>query len=396
MKSLRNGFTFTEVLVGSSIMLIVVMITLILCTESNKIAADQYQFAEIQHSVRSAMHFISKDVANAGVGLLAINSGYAIEGVDGYSPSPGAPDSIKLMGNYENPLSLRIETYQGGAGGGAATAFLYDGELDNNPYLAEFYENKVILLVSTTCPGCFAYRSITKMFGVGEVGVEKINMAPGLAEFNPPGGLIDTGCPAVCWEDAVVTFGHVKQYWLDSTGIPEDYPGLNLSLGVDGYLGIVSTLYLTTMDEVGNVLHMPIAQDIENLQFQYIGDLDYDGSIDASADWDNNNWTIDPSDDMAIKLGKLDLISRIRGIRIWVLGKTATPFVGVSGTPSTNIHLYRRPAVANSPMSNQDDRHRRFLVMTMTNIRNNSLDFYSTYIALEDATLKVTQIRRVE
>ena len=392
----HKGFTFVEVIVGSSIMLIIVMLSLALYTKSNKTAVDQMQFAEIQHSVRSAMYFISKDVANAGVGLLAINSGFAIEGVDGYSPSPGAPDSIKLMGNYENPLSLRIETYQGGAGGGAATAFLYDGELDNNPYLAEFYENKVILLVSTTCPGCFAYRSITQMFGVGEVGVEKINMAPGLAEFNPPGGLVDTGCPSVCWIDAVVTFGHVKQYWLDSTGIPGDYPGLNLSLGVDGYLGIASTLYLTTMDEVGNVMHMAIAQDIENLQFQYIADLDYDGYMDASVDWDNNNWTIDPYDDMAVKLGKLDLISRIRGVRIWVLGKTAKPFVGVSGTPSTNIHLYRRPAIANSAMSNQDDRHRRFLVETTSNIRNHSLDFYSKYIALQDAVLKVTQIRRCE
>ena len=146
----HKGFTFIEVLAGGSIMLMVVMMTLILYTESNKIAADQHQFTDIQHSVRSAIYFISKDISNAGVGLSAVNSGYVIEGVDGDSPSPGAPDSIKLMGNYKNPLSLRIETYQGGAGGGAATAFLYDGKLDNNPYLAEFYENKVILLVSTT------------------------------------------------------------------------------------------------------------------------------------------------------------------------------------------------------------------------------------------------------
>jgi len=79
-----------------------------------------------------------------------------------------------------------------------------------------------------------------------------------------------------------------------------------------------------------------------------------------------------------------------------VLGKTANPFVGVSGTPSTNNHLYRRPAIANSPMSDQDDRHRRFLVKTTSSMRNHSLDFYSTYIALEDAVLKVTRIRRSE
>jgi len=391
---MRKGFSFVEILVGSIIMLIVVMLSLTLYTKSNKTAVDQMQVAEIQHDVRAGMYFISEEVRMAGVGLPQGLSGYFVEGTDGYSPSPAAPDSIKLMGNLESPLSLRIEKYQGGEGGAAATAFLYDGELENNPYLAEFYENKVILIASTTCPGCFAYRTITNMFGFGEVGVEKINMSPGLSEFNPPGGLVDTGCPVECWTDSVVTFGQVKQFWLDSTGIPEDYAGLNLILGVDGYTGIVGTLYLTTMDEVGGITHLAIAQNIENLQFQYIGDFDYDGYMDASADWDNNNWTIDPSDDMAVKLGKLDLISRIRGVRMWVLGKTANPFVGVSGTPSTNIHLYRRPAIANSPMSDQDDRHRRFLVETTSSIRNHNLDSYITYIALEDAFLKVTQIRR--
>ena len=121
-QKMRNkGFTIVEVIVGSTIMLIVVMLTLSVYTETNKVAVDQMQVAEIQHDVRAGMYFISEDVGMAGIGLPQGLSGYFVEGTDGYSPSPAAPDSIKLMGNLENPLSLKIETYSGGAGGAAAT-----------------------------------------------------------------------------------------------------------------------------------------------------------------------------------------------------------------------------------------------------------------------------------
>ena len=385
---MRNkGFTFVEVIVGGTIMLIVVMLTLTLYTETNKIAVDQYQFSEIQHDVRSGMYFVSEDITQTGVGL-SINSGYSIEGIDGFGPAPEFSDAIKLMGSFGDPLNLTIEKYQGGGGGAAATAFLYNWELETMPYPPEYYLGKTVMIVSATCPGCFAFRVITQIFGLDGTGVSKFSMVPGLATPNPPGGLSDTGCPVECWEDGAVTFGDIIFYWVDTTGNPTDYPDLGLTVGVDGYSGIPNTLYATITGG-----HMAIAQNIENLQFQYYGDLDYDGYLDAPVDWDNVNWTIEASDDVAIRLGKLDLISRIRSVRIWVLGKTANPFVRVSGTPSTNIHLYRRPAIANSPMSDQDDRHRRFLVETTSNIKNHSLDFYNSYIALEDAFLKVTQIR---
>ncbi len=384
----HKGFTIGEVVVGSSIMLIIMMLTLTLYTKSNKTAVDQMQLAEIQHDVRSAMYLVSRDIKETGVGL-SINSGYSIEGIDGYGPAPQFSDAIKLMGCFSDPLNLAIEKYQGGTGGAAATAFLYDWSLENLPYSPEYYIGKTVLIVSATCPGCFAVRSITQVFGLDGTGIAKFSMVPGLATPNPPGGLSDTGCPVSCWEDGAVTFGDIIFYWVDTTGNPADYPDLGLTVGVDGYSGIPNTLYATITGG-----HMAIAQNIENLQLQYYGDLDYDGYLDAPVDWDNVNWTIEASDDVAVRLGKLDLISRIRSVRIWILGKTANPFVGVSATSSTNNHLYRRPAIANSPMSDQDDRHRRFLVETTSNITNHNLDFYSTYIALEDATLKVTQIRR--
>ena len=380
MKSLRKGFTLIEVLVGASIMLLIVLATLSLYTRANKISVDQSQFAELQHDVRSGMFLISRDIRNTGFGLLTDISGYSLEGIDGHGPSPESPDSIKLMGNFDYPLNLRIKSYMGGVGGGAATVFLYDWELENNPFdSSDYYEDRSVLLISTKCPGCFAFRYVPKNGIIGFAGPNpQINLPPGLSELNPPGGLLDTGCSTDCWEDAKITFSQIKQYWLDTTGNPGDYPDLNPSVGQDGYLGIPYTLYLTTLGEGGSITHMPLALNIENLQFLYSGDLDNDGFSDGPTDWDNINWTINPGDDEATKQTKLGLIRRIRLIRIWVLGRTKNPYVGVSGTPPSNIHFYRRPAIANSPQSNQDDKHRRFLLESTSNIKNHSLDLYNT------------------
>jgi len=366
---MKKGFTIVEVLVGACIMLIVIVLSLELYSKSNKAAIDQMQIAEIQHDVRSATYFISRDVRNTGIGL-AISPGYSIEGVDCHGPAPQFSDAIRLMGCFDDPLALTIKKYQGGMGGGPSTAFLYDWELENMPYPIDYYIDKTVLIVSTTCPGSFAYRSITQVYGLDGTGVSKFSMVPGQSAINPPGGLIDTGAPSSCWEDGMVTFGQIMLYWVDTSGIPTDYPSLNLNVGVDGYLGVANTLYVTTMAG-----HMAIAFNIENLQLQYLGDLDYDGYQDASVDWDNTNWTIDPGDDFAMRLGKLDLISRIRAVRMWVLGKTENPLVSRSAPAPLSLHLYRRPAIANSPIG-QDDNHRRFLVETTSNIRNHSLDLY--------------------
>jgi len=375
----HKGFTLIEVLVGASIMLLIVLATLTLYTRSNKIFVDQSQFAELQHDVRSGMFLISRDIRNTGFGLSTGISGYSLEGIDGHGPSPESPDSIKLMGNFDYPINLRIKSYMGGAGGGAATAFLYDWELENNPFDSpDYYEDRSVLLISTKCPGCFAFRYVPKNGIIGFAGPNpQINLPPGLSELNPPGGLLDTGCSTDCWEDAKITFMQIKQYWLDTTGNPGDYPDLNPSVGQDGYLGIPYTLYLTTLGEGGSITHMPLALNIENLQFQYSGDLDNDGFSDGPTDWDNINWTTNPGDDEATKQTKLGLIRRIRLVRIWVLGRTENPYVSRSGPPPANLHLYRRPAIANSPQNNQDDNRRRFLLESTSNIRNHSLDLYN-------------------
>jgi len=55
------GFTLIEILVGSSVMLILVIATLFLYMRSSQISVDQQQFSKLQHDVRSAMFMIGRD-----------------------------------------------------------------------------------------------------------------------------------------------------------------------------------------------------------------------------------------------------------------------------------------------------------------------------------------------
>lgn len=375
---LRSGFTLLEFLLASSIMLIVIVGSLSLYIKSNQVTVDQQQFAELQHDVRSSMFLISRDVRSTGVGISAEIAGYFLEGKDGLGPSPDSSDSIKIMGNFEDPLNLKIQQYQ--EGGGVDTAYLYDSELEKNSYgCPDYYENRTYLIVSTTNPGCFVFRFVSNdsVLGCGG-GPDQLNFQSGKSELSPPGGLIDTGCAGNCWDDGIITIAQVKQYWLDTTGNAGDYPALNLTKGEDGYLGIPYTLYLTTTNTIGDIIHMPLARNIENLQFQYNGDFNQDGLLDGFSDWDNLNWTINPTDDQLTKQTKSERISQIRQVRFWILGKTRDLFVSVSKTPSTNVHLYRRPAIANVPAGSKDDRHRRFLLESTANVRNLSLNIYNT------------------
>lgn len=374
---LSPGFTLFELLLASSVMLVVIFGALSLYMKSNRVSVDQQQFSELQHDVRSSMFFISRDIRSTGVGIATEIAGYFLEGRDGHGPSPSSSDSLKIMGNFEDPLDLRIEQYE--EGGGEDTAYLYDSELEKYSYgCPDYYEDRSYLIVSTKNPGCFTFRFVPSNSVSHCKGEAELSLQPATYELNPPGGLIDTGCAANCWDDGIITIAQIKHFWLDTTGNPGDYSDLNLTKGQDGYLGIPNTLYLTTTNEIGEVIHMPLAKNIENLQFQYNGDFDQDGQLDGFLDWDNANWTINPTDDSATKQTKSERISQIRQVRLWILGRTRDLFVSVSDTPSTNIHLYRRPAMANVSAGTEDDRHKRFLLESTASIRNLALSIYNT------------------
>jgi len=354
----RKGFTLIELLIGSSIMLVVIVGALSIYMRSNKITVDQQQITEVQHDVRNSMFFITRDVRMAGVGLPLEFSGYFLEGVNNDPNVTGgdyAPDRLKLMGNIEDPLVLRILNYQGSS----VTLELKDYSFEENPYPDEYYENKYVIVFPNPASTCRAAepRVITHVTHDTGGTNEKFNFSPGLAlDINPPGGLAGS-CPSSNdYDGGFVGYLDLKEYWLDVTG---SYPGL--TAGLNGYVGGANgagILYMTH-----NGVHFPIAQNIENLQFQYNGDLDADGVLDGFLDWDNT-WDT-------------TVVERIREVRVIVLGRTGNRVVSVSGTPSENLHLYRRPEIADSPQATFDDMHKRYMLESTANIRNMSLNIYN-------------------
>ncbi len=115
-----------------------------------------------------------------------------------------------------------------------------------------------------------------------------------------------------------------------------------------------------------NGVHYPLAQNIETIQFQYNGDFDgdADGRLDGFQNW-STAWTNEQ-------------IGRIREVRIQILGRTRDAFATVNKVPASGLHLYRRPALANTAAASIDDWHKRFLMESSSAIRNLSMSLYNT------------------
>jgi hypothetical protein len=304
------------------------------------------------------VYLLAKDARMAGAGLLETFAGYALEGVDNESTGTAeTPDRLKILGNIESPLKLRIQTYNGSA----ATLTVDDFSFERESYPDSFYVGKTVLIIpnpSSACRGA-AFRVISHVTHNSNGTNEGFNFSPGQAPgINPPGGLSDVCADSEYLNGGTVLFADMREYWLDVTGAKS-----GLTAGLNGYIGggIGGVLYMTL-----NGVHYPLAQNIETIQFQYNGDFDADseGRMDGFLNW-NTAWT-------------RDQVGRIRQVRIQILGRTRDPFASVGKNPTTQLHLYRRPAVANTAASSTDDWRKRFLLESTSNIRNLSLNLYNT------------------
>lgn len=350
------GFTMIELLVGSTVMLVAVLGALFVYARSNKVSVEQQMVTEVQNDVRASMFFVTRDLRMAGAGLPEEFAGYFIEGQDNEDQGGGevAPDRVRLMGNLEDPLNLPIRNYQGSS----VVLDIEDFSFEQYSYPDAYYDNKYIIVLPNPQSGCRAAetRVITHVTHSTGGANECLNFSPGLAAgVNPPGGLSGTCASPNDYDGGQISFINVKEYWLDVTG---NYPGL--MAGVNGYIGggEGGVLYVTH-----NGVHFPLARNIENFQVEYNGDMDSNLLLDGWTPW-QNAWT-------------LPQIARIQHVRTWVLGRTAQAFTSVGGTAPGGVHVYRRPVISNSPAAAADDKHRRFLLDSTSNVRNMSLNLYN-------------------
>jgi len=352
---IERGFTLTELLVASSVMLVMIIGTLSLYMRSNKVAVDQSMYAEVQHDVRSAMYFIARDMRMSGVGLPIEFGAYYFQGTNNETQggSPVTPDRLLMMGNIEDPLNLPILQYQGSS----VVVNIDDYSFEQYPYPDNFYDNKICLILPNPSSSCRAgeIRQITHVTHSTGGSNERLNMSPGQAPgINLPGGLSGT-CPSSNdYDGGLVTFIDVKEFWLDITG---SQAGPTMT-AAQGYIGQPNILYMTL-----NAVHYPLAQNVENLQFEYNTDADADGRLDGFVPW-NNTW-MDTQ------------ILNIREIRVAILGRTPRPVVSASAKINPDVSLYQRPAISDTSAAGQPDRCKRFLLESASNVRNLSINLYN-------------------
>ncbi|MDD8026076.1 MAG: prepilin-type N-terminal cleavage/methylation domain-containing protein [Acidobacteriota bacterium] len=353
----RPGFTLIELLIASTIMLVLVVGALTIFSRGNKVSADQQQYIELQNDVRGAMFYLTRDIRMAGTELPSGLAGYVLQGFDNESTGTSeTPDRLRILGNIENPLALQITKYQGSS----ATITVADYSFEQYPYTDAYYVGKIVLVLpspSSACKGC-AFRAITQVRHNANGSNEGFNFSPGRAPgINPPGGLSDI-CGDSEFDGGLILFADAREYWLDVTGSVS-----GLTAGQNGYIGggTGGVLYMTL-----NGVYYPLAQNIESIQFQYNGDFDGDaeGLLDGFQDW-NTAWTIDQ-------------IGRIREVRVQILGRTRNVIASVGKVASPSLHLYRRPALANTAAASADDWHKRFLLESSCAIRNLTLNLYNT------------------
>lgn len=391
--SSRSGFTIVEVLVGSLIMLTIIVATLALYTKSNKVSVDQQGFAELQHDVRAAMYFISRDIKSAGAGLPQQLAGYFIqaENNDNKGGPPINPDRLTILGNAD-PLRLFIQNFEPGSN----TITVEPNQFEIYPYTVDTYPDSPVgyinrLIIVLPNPDLNKRK--------GEIGqITSVDFTTNTITFDRvneklPNGLTNGGDPAD-YVGGTVHFIEFRTYWLDVDG---SYPGCNP--GNDGYLGVPGVLYVSQWNPLVNGYeHLALAQNIEDLQFQFHGDTDgdqqlddnnMDGTVDVNdfQNWDDLPFPGDAEqeeddlqDDVSKEVKKQALVTAgIRSVRILVLGKTANPYASFSGTPPDEVsRLYGKPAIADSPEFTQPDKHRRFLLESTAQIRNMSLGVYNS------------------
>ncbi|MCX6576497.1 MAG: prepilin-type N-terminal cleavage/methylation domain-containing protein, partial [Candidatus Aminicenantes bacterium] len=179
-KGKRGGFTLVELMVGGSIMLIVILATLSIYVSTNKASVDQAQYAEMQHDVRSSMYFITRDIRMAGIGMPQEFMSYFLEGTNNDATDTAAgvtPDRLRLVGNMEEPLNLKIQNYQGSS----VTLDLEDYSFEQNPYADAFYAFKIVFIMPNPSSPCrnAEIREVTHVTHSTGALTEKLNFSPG-------------------------------------------------------------------------------------------------------------------------------------------------------------------------------------------------------------------------
>ncbi len=316
MRTTREaGFTLIEVMAAVAIFSIAMTAVYATFTFQHQSFTTQSRVASMQENFRDALVPLNRDIRLAGYGIPAPVTipNTAI---------PGGVTSIRSLYPVDNttgPDTLYI-------------MYLYDMDSNQPPTTitspmpnpsAEFNVGQVTgFQVGDLC--FISDGAAADMFQVTTVqsaslkiqhnpgGSNDYNAAGGHTTF-PPGGY-DTG--------STIAKARFLRYYIDTTTDPA-HPTL-------------------MVDRMGGATPQPVADDIEDMQFQYFLDTNFDGVPDT--------WSDNPGD-----------LTQIRQVRILLCARTRFPEKGWQEV---------RPALANRPAGTGADGYRRRVLAITLDVRN--------------------------
>jgi len=314
----NKGFSLVELMVVMAILGVVMIGVLGLITTQNKVYHSEESILDMQMNGRLAADYISRFVRIAGFGCAANIS--ATNDVNGFGNvfntldgGGSAADSLTVVtalvpvGIVDDRDSDHKETFE-------SVSAIPVKVLDSSYTLASFFNNS------------------TKKY---------LFLAPGEEE-----GFLTISAP-VDSDDATITIDKSIRV---AEGV-EVYP-------VKAYTFSLSSGALILNNNTGSG-NQEVAEDIENLQFQYGWDINGDGRFDPL---DSGDWVNDPSGNEA----------KIKAVRIFILSRSAN-----LDREYTDRKTYRINETAGADAAIDvgpfNDHYHRFLLQTMVIVRNFSL-----------------------
>jgi len=314
--SREGGYTLIEVM--SAVVIFSVAMTAVYGTYTFQHASytTQSRVAQMQENFRDAMVPLNRDIRLAGYGIPApvtIPSGAIAAGVTSirslyHVDRTTGPDTIYIMYLYDMDANQPPTTI---------TSPMPNPSAEFNVVQVTGFEVGDLCIITDG--------GAADMFQVTTVqsGSMKIQHNPGgsATDYNDPGGH-NTFPPAGYDTGSRIAKARFLRYYVDNTTDPS-HPTL-------------------MVDRMGGAPPQPVADDIEDMQFQYFLDTNFDGVPDT--------WSDNPAD-----------LTQIRQVRILMSARTRFPEKGWKEV---------RPALGNHPAGAAADGYRRRLLAIILDVRN--------------------------
>ena len=392
-KFLRNsrGFTLLELMIVAGIFMLVLIPVLSVFTSSHESYLVQDDISATQQNIRAALMYLRKDIRMAGSGLGDVFMMFDIYDADedgdfgetirvfgitaGNGQGPNSDETDELIVRYVNMDNLLCE--QGGAAAPFCTDLprLYLLGIDDGDVTFDVKEDLTIAPFNRWGSAC-------------NCGGNSWTLPPAIIK-SPDGKLnhliiidsLDTSDdPDEVSKAEDVQFGfdgdtYSVENRFVTDNMPEDrtFVGGTLSFfNIEAYQqvryflddrdgdGVSDTL----MRQVNDNDPMPLADGIEDLQFDYLGDFNEDGSMEVSGapEWYNLNYNFGADGNFAIEEEQ----QAVRMVRIRILARTSKEWRELGKTDSPDLDDQDSTGTRN-------DHFRRRVIEQDVQVRNLSL-----------------------